>query len=282
VIEGGYHGGVFFFAGENPLNVPMPFLRLRYNDCDGARAALRAAADDLAAVIVEPMLGGGGCIPASREFLATLAEEARASGALLVFDEVMTSRLAPGGLHGLHRLRPDLVTLGKYVGGGMSFGAFGGRADLMAHFDPFRPGAWPHAGTFNNNVLTMSAGLAGLTRIYTPEAMARLNAQGEALRADLGARMARADIPVVLTGIGSMMAWHVARTPPACPQDLADLPAELRALLHLDLIARGFYVARRGMIVLSLPMTAADTAAFAEAFEEVMRLRRGLILAALG
>ena len=83
--------------------------------------------------------------------------------------------------------QPDLTTLGKYIGGGMSFGAFGGRADIMDLFDPRRPDALPHAGTFNNNVLTMSAGLAGLTEVYTPDAAVALNARGDALRERLNA-----------------------------------------------------------------------------------------------
>ena len=106
----------------------------------------------------------------------------------MVFDEVMTSRLAPGGLHGALGLKPDLVTLGKYVGGGLTFGAFGGRSRIMRHFDPRDPEAWPHAGTFNNNILTMAAGLAGLTEIYTEAAITDLNARGDALRHELNRR----------------------------------------------------------------------------------------------
>ena len=99
----------------------------------------------------------------------------------------MTSRLSPGGLQPVRGIKPDLTTLGKYIGGGMSFGAFGGRADIMDLFDPRRPDALPHAGTFNNNVLTMSAGLAGLTEVYTPDAARALNARGDALRERLNA-----------------------------------------------------------------------------------------------
>src|SRR5262249_55409530 len=122
----------------------------------------------LAAILIEPMQGTTGCIPAERQFLAGLRNLADQTGALLIFDEVMTSRLAPGGLQEVHGILPDLTTLGKYAGGGMSFGAFGGRTDIMERFDPRRPDAFQHAGTFNNNVLTMNAGLAGLTEIYTP------------------------------------------------------------------------------------------------------------------
>ena len=121
-------------------------------------------------VILEPMIGSGGCIAADVAFLAMLRAETSRVGALLILDEVMTSRLAPGGLQSIRGVQPDLTTLGKYIGGGMSFGAFGGRSEIMDLFDPRRADALPHAGTFNNNVLTMSAGLAGLTEVYTPDA----------------------------------------------------------------------------------------------------------------
>ena len=129
---------------------------------------MRANASDLACILVEPMFGSTGCVAAEKPFLEGLRRLATEAGALLIFDEVMTSRLYPGGLQAVHGVKPDLTTLGKYVGGGMSFGAFGGRADVMAVFDPSRPDALPHAGTFNNNVLTMSAGYAGLTELLTP------------------------------------------------------------------------------------------------------------------
>ena len=124
----------------------------------------------------------GGCIPSDPEFLHTLREETRRTGALLIFDEVMTSRHGPSGLHGMLDIDPDLVTLGKYLGGGLSFGAFGGRAEILARFDPTDPNPWPHAGTFNNNVLSMSAGYAGLREVYTPKVADDFFASGEAFR----------------------------------------------------------------------------------------------------
>src|SRR5215467_11473893 len=127
------------------------------------------------------------------------------TGALLIFDEVMTSRLAPGGLQEAHGILPDLTTLGKYVGGGMSFGAFGGRADLMERFDPRRPDAFQHAGTFNNNVLTMNAGLVGLTELYTPERAGALNNWGDRLREQLNAITRRSELGMQFTGLGSML-----------------------------------------------------------------------------
>src|SRR6516162_1937660 len=176
VFKGGYHGGVFYFRGHGSLlNAPFEYLLGRYNDLEAVEALVRPYRTELAAILIEPMQGTTGCIPAERKFLAGLRALADETGALLIFDEVMTSRLSPGGLQEVHAILPDLTTLGKYVGGGMSFGAFGGRADVMEHFDPRRPDAYQHAGTFNNNVLTMNAGLVGLTEIYTPERARALN-----------------------------------------------------------------------------------------------------------
>jgi glutamate-1-semialdehyde 2,1-aminomutase len=162
VFSGAYHGGVLYFRrGAHPVNAPFPFVVAPYNDTAGTLALAERHRDDLAAILVEPMLGSGGCVPARRDFLLGLSEAATRAGALLVFDEIMTSRLAPGGLAAVHGITPDLTTLGKYVGGGMSFGGFGGRAEVMRIFDPASPEALPHAGTFNNNTLTLCAGYRG-------------------------------------------------------------------------------------------------------------------------
>ncbi len=181
------------------------------------------------------MLGGSGCIPASREFLADLRALASETGAILIFDEVMTSRLAPGGLQEAHGILPDMTTLGKYVGGGMSFGAFGGKAALMEWFDPRRKDGFQHAGTFNNNVLTMNAGLIGLTEIYTPERARALNAFGEGLRERLNATIRRRGLAMQFTGIGSMIGVHMTDTPIRCEADAAKGHAGLLDLFYFDL-----------------------------------------------
>ena len=163
VFDGAYHGGPLSFTGpDRRLNLPFPWIVGEYNDVESARSLIKGHADGLACVLVEPMLGGGGCIPATREFLDALRNATQRSGVLLIFDEVQTSRLAPGGLQEALGVYADLTTLGKYLGGGASFGAFGGRADLMDRFDPRRPDHFSHAGTHNNNAVTMAAGLAGL------------------------------------------------------------------------------------------------------------------------
>jgi glutamate-1-semialdehyde 2,1-aminomutase len=278
VFNGGYHGAVFGFAGGGSLiNAPFEYLLAPYNDLAATQALIEQHASDLAVVILEPMMGGGGCIPAAPEFLTMLHEQTRRVGALLILDEVMTSRLAPGGLQQVRGVKPDLTTFGKYIGGGMSFGAFGGRADIMDLFDPRRPDALPHAGTFNNNVLTMSAGLIGLSEVYTPDGARALNARGDALRDRLNALCRAYDAPMQFTGIGSMFAVHFTREPVRSPVDAAKGDPKLKELFFFDMLAQGIWLARRGMFTLCLPIGDAECNRLACAVEEFLASRRSLL-----
>lgn len=277
VMRNGYHGAVFTFSGAANINAPFDYVYGSYNDIDATVGEIRANAGALACVILEPMLGGGGCIPASVEFLRALREETRKHGVVLIFDEVMTSRLSPGGLQQATGVIPDMTTLGKYIGGGMSFGAFGGGAELMGLFDPRQPGALPHAGTFNNNVLTMAAGIAALTEVYPPAEADRLNAVGEGLRGRLNAVAEKHGAVLQFTGLGSMLAAHMVRGPVRSPTDAAKGNLKARDLLFFDLLKAGFWIARRGMMALSVPLTADDCDALVAAVEEFVISRRSLL-----
>ena len=265
VFRGGYHGGVLSFSDKpSPVTVPHQWIVADYNDVSGTRALIREHAGDLAAVLVEPMLGSGGAIPGDPGFLQMLRDEASAAKALLIFDEVMSSRLGPGGLQRELGIQPDLTTLGKYLGGGMSFGAFGGRADVMACFDPTRNGHLAHAGTFNNNVLTMAAGVAGLTEVLTDAALADLNARGDRLRDGLAALFDERGVTMHASGIGSILTLHFVPGPIHRLEDAAAADPRLRQLLFLWLADHGFWIAQRGFIALSLPVTDADCDRFVE------------------
>jgi len=280
VFEGGYHGGVFYFRGHgSPLNAPFEYLLGRYNNLAAVEALVRPHRAELAAILIEPMQGTTGCIPAERSFLAGLRALADDTGALLIFDEVMTSRLAPGGLQELHGILPDLTTLGKYVGGGMSFGAFGGRADIMERFDPRRPDAFQHAGTFNNNVLTMNAGLAGLTEIYTPERARTLNTRGDRLRERLNAVVQKHGLAMQFTGLGSMFSVHMTAAPIRAQEDAERGNPALRDLFYFDLVARGIWLAKRGMFALSVALDEGDGDKLIEAVEEFAQTRTPLFTA---
>jgi len=265
VFSGGYHGGVLGF-GDKPLptTVPFDFLVLPYNDAQVASEQIARHGSEIAAILVEPMQGASGCIPGRLDFLQALRDAATQAGALLVFDEVMTSRLAPRGLANRLGIKSDLTTLGKYIGGGMSFGAFGGRADVMAQFDP-RTGALAHSGTFNNNVMTMAAGYAGLTKLFTPEAAGALAERGEAMRARLNALCVKEGVAMQFTGVGSLMNAHFLQGEVRRVDDLAAVDGRLRQLLFFHLLSQGIYTSPRGFVVLSLPVTDADIDAYVAA-----------------
>ena len=282
VVDGSYHGGVLSFAGDNPLNAPFPTHRIPFNDLVTAAETINTVGDRLAALIIEPMIGAGGCIPADADFLKGLREATEAVGALLIFDEVMTSRHGPSGLHGMYGLLPDLVTFGKYLGGGMSFGAFGGRADILDRFDPSRPDAWPHAGTFNNNVFSMTAGLVGLSEIYTPEVAEAFFAQGERCREKLAESLSALQLPVHVTGMGSMMALHFGLKAPKAPYSPPPGYSDLYELVHLKMMAKGQFYARRGMINLSLPVTESMFKDFASDLVATLDLCSDAILETVG
>lgn len=271
VFAGGYHGGILLFShGISPLNPPFDWVVGEYNDAASAARLIEEHAHDLAAVIVEPLQGAAGVIPGGREFLHTLRRATSAHDVLLVFDEVMTARLSIGGMQKLLDIRPDLTTMAKFVGGGLAFGAFGGRADLMSRFDPATPGAFQHGGTFNNDVLTMAAGAAGLTRVLTAVEVARLNALGDRLRDRIN-ETATAHAPIRATGYGSLVGIHFTDEPIRNESDVPE-SRELRTLLHLHMLERGFSYGRRGFIALSLPLQVRDIDGFADAVGEFVRV----------
>ena len=168
---------------------------------------------------------------------------------------------------------PDLTTLGKYFGGGLSFGAFGGRADVMSRFDPRRADALAHAGTFNNNVLTMNAGYVGLTEVYTPERARDLNRFGDGLRERLNAIVRRREIAMQFTGIGSMLGVHMTDVPINSAADAAKGNVALLDLFYFDLLARGVWFAKRGMMALSIALYEADADKLVAAVEEFAETR---------
>ncbi|HLJ22184.1 MAG TPA: aminotransferase class III-fold pyridoxal phosphate-dependent enzyme [Stellaceae bacterium] len=264
-FEGGYHGGVLAFkGGPSAVNVPFPMVMASYNDTEGTLALVEKHKDELAAIILEPMMGGAGAIAADRGFLQALRDASAKHGIVLIFDEVMTSRLSPGGLQEVHGIRPDMTSFGKYIGGGFSFGAFGGERRLMDRYDPTKPGSLAHAGTFNNNVMSMAAGAVGLREVYTPDAARALSAAGESLKERLNKTFAEKKVAMQATGIGSLLCVHFQRGAIRRPQDVT-APEEKRALFHLEMMQRGYYLARRGYMALSVALEPKDYDGFVAA-----------------
>lgn len=259
VFDGAYHGGVLVFAGGgSPINLPFDYIVAPYNDCEAASRLIRQNAADLAAVIVEPILGAAGNIPGQREFLQTLREETQAAGSLLIFDEVKTSRCGAGGKQGQLGICPDLTTLGKYIGGGLPTGAFGGRADIMEAYNPYRGDALRHAGTFNNNVCSMAAGLAGITKVFTAERADSFHQECNEMLQRLAAIVQGKGVPLQFCGEGSLFTMHLAKRAPQRARDVSLLSRQVGLLFHMYGLLKGVAIAGRGDFYQSLPMNAAD------------------------
>ncbi len=251
----GYHGGVIkFLGGVCALNMPFDFVLADYNDIDGTAALIDEMGEALAGVIIEPILGAGGNIRGNRKFLEMLRRKTEEIGALLIFDEVKTARLGPAGIQGMLGFKPDLMTLGKFIGGGLPTGAFGGSAEIMAQFDPRKKGALAHAGTFNNNVCSMAAGCAAMREIYTPARAAEFFDWAESFRLSLNELFAAKAVPMYANGMGSMIALHFSSKPTERPSDITAGCRSLRPLLHMELLLDGVLFCARGDMFLSLPM----------------------------
>jgi glutamate-1-semialdehyde 2,1-aminomutase len=250
-----YHGGVLKFPGGRcELNVPYNFVLGDFNDVDGTAALIRGLGDELAAVIVEPILGAGGNIPGNREFLNMLRQRTEEVGALLIFDEIKTGRLGPAGVQGMLDFTPDLTTVGKFIAGGLPTGAFGGRADLMARFDPRHGRGWNHAGTFNNNVCSMAAGCAAMGDVFSSERAAEFLEWSEAFRLSLNEMFAERDVPMYANGMGSIIAIHFSKVATKSPAQITAGCQSLRPLLHMEMLLEGVLICKRGDFFLSLPM----------------------------
>jgi glutamate-1-semialdehyde 2,1-aminomutase len=277
-IDGGYHGGhdlaeVNVIPDMETTDAPTPSIHagipasvlkdawvVPFNDLAAVAACLEKDAGRIAAIILEPVLGAGGVIPPQAGYLAGLRELADRYGVLLIFDEVITFRLSTGGMQKMTGIAPDLTSLAKIIGGGLPVGAFGGRADIMALFDPGQPQAILHSGTFNAANLVMAAGLAAMQAL-DQAAIDRINALGERLKTGLNDAIQQAGLRGQVSGIGSLnqVHWHDGPINNARDSFRAMSAAgELPGLLHLEMINRGIYCAKRGMMIVSTPMTEAD------------------------
>jgi len=230
-FEGCYHGhsdGLLVKAGSGVATLGIPgsagvpeeiaqlTLALPFNDLAVVEAAFAAHPDEIAAVILEPVVGNAGCIPPAEGYLAGLRKIAQERGALLIVDEVMTGfRLALGGALELYSLDADLVTLGKILGGGLPCGAFGGKRRFMELLAPLGPVY--QAGTLSGNPLAMAAGLAtvGHLREHSAEIYAQLESVSKAVAEGVAVEAARAGVPITLNRVGSMWTWFFTKEPVA-------------------------------------------------------------------
>jgi len=257
-FEGCYHGhsdSLLVKAGSGALTLGVPTspgvpadlarhtITLEYNNAEQVRALMREMGDSVAAIIVEPVAGNMNCVPPAEGFLETLREVCDQSGAVLIFDEVMTGfRFATGCAQQYYNVMPDLTTLGKIVGGGLPVGAFGGRRDIMEHIAPTGPVY--QAGTLSGNPVAMAAGLATLQLVQQPGFHEQLEKTTAALLDGLEQRAAAAGIGFTTNQVGSMFGLFFTDAPVV--RNFADVSAcnveRFRRFFHAMLDA-GVYLA---------------------------------------
>jgi len=294
-MEGGYHGTHDYaevsthpaVAEAGPPEAPVArpdsmgtpawaleqTVVLPFNNPDAAEAIIRREAGELAAVILEPIIGAGGVIPASVEFLERLRNVTRELAILLIFDEVISFRVAPGGAQQLYGVTPDLTTLGKIIGGGLPVAAFGGRADVMELLDPRREPNIAQGGTYNGNPLGMAAGYATMTEL-TPDVYEDLNRKGARVCEQLTEVFASHGVAVQVNGAGSMLALHFTSAPVVDYRTMAAANKKRTRELFLGLVNHGVLMAPRAMGALSTPMAEPDIQEFIDAVDTVVAEQR--------
>jgi glutamate-1-semialdehyde 2,1-aminomutase len=217
-FEGCYHGhgdSLLVKAGSGALTLGVPnspgipaslakhTLTLNYNDSDSVKHTFAKMGGDIACIIVEPVAGNMNCIPPTDGFLKSLREACDASGAILIFDEVMTGfRVALGGAQSIYGITPDITTLGKIIGGGMPVGAFGGKREIMQQLAP--TGSVYQAGTLSGNPIAMTAGLKTLEIISQPGFYTDLNDKTHQLLSGLQEKANAASLPFTTAQVGGM------------------------------------------------------------------------------
>ena len=238
----------------------VPTLIAVYNDRDSVNAAFAAHGGEIAVVLAEPFLGNAGLVTAAPGFLEFVRDTAHRHGALLLIDEIQSMRLSRGGAQQLHDVTPDIVTLGKIMGGGLPLACFGARREIMAVLDGFAPDV-PQTGTFNAFSVALASGLATM-RAFDSETIERLNRLGETVRAGVREVFASKSLPVTVNGQGSMFNITVTDGPINDYRAWSAAPIELWSHIRMHLLSRFHYIAARGTGCLSTAMTDADVSSF--------------------
>lgn len=257
-FDGSYHGTAEAVVSPSAAGIPRStaesVLVLPQNDPAALRAALRRHGGDVAAVLIDLMPNRAGLRRADPDDVTELRALTREHGALLAVDEVITFRLDYGGLHGAYGITPDLVAVGKIIGGGFPVGAIGGSADVLSSFSPLGAGGVSWGGTFSANPVSMAAGLAAL-RKFGRDQIAELNARGD----DLRARLAGADVAV--NGSGSLLR----------------LMSSDSAALWWALYRRGVLAGTNGLLALSTAMSTAQIQSVGDRVIDVLHGEPGLV-----
>ena len=278
-MEGNYHGSYDIMEMQVgwrklppglPKSVEQDVLVTPFNDKAAAEKIIKENKDDLAAVVVEGIMGAAGMIPPEEDYLKHLKKVAGENDVLLIVDEVISFRLATGGAQQIFDVQPDITALGKTIGGGLPVGAFGGREDVMAVYSPRHKRPAHHAGTFVATPIAVAAGIAGLKEM-TADTIERINAMGWSMREKLQAVLDDLKINIQIKGYGSLQQLHFTAEPVYDAQTaFFTQDRDLLRLFHLSLMTKGIFIPNRGFFAISTPMTEAETDKAVEATAEVL------------
>ena len=278
-MEGNYHGSYDIMEMQVgwrklppglPKSVEQDVLVTPFNDKAAAEKIIKENKDDLAAVVVEGIMGAAGMIPPEDDYLKHLKKVASENDVLLIVDEVISFRLSTGGAQQIFDVQPDLTALGKTIGGGLPVGAFGGREDVMAVYSPRHKRPAHHAGTFVATPIAVAAGIAGLKEM-TPEAIEKINDLGWSMREKLQAVLDDLKINIQIKGYGSLQQLHFTAEPVFDAQTaFFTQDRHILRLFHLSLMNKGIFIPNRGFFAISTPMTEAETDKAVEATAEVL------------
>ena len=284
-MAGAYHGsyeGTEFSRGDDgrplalvagiPGNERENVLVAPFGDEAAARTLMETHRDRLAAVVVNPVMTQGGLGLPPEGYLQILRETTRRLGILLVFDEVITFRVASGGAQEHYGVVPDLTALGKIIGGGMPVGAFGGRADIMALFADRPTPSVSHSGTLNGNPMTSAAGLKAM-KMLTPEAFEHLSRLGGSLRDELNRIVRDLQLPLEVNRIASLISLDLAGHVRSDPQAL-ERGSRIMSLVHLALLNRG--IKNYTLYALTTVMGAEEVRTLSDNLREVLEEARPL------
>ncbi len=251
IATGGYHG-----MEQSVISLPdgtrvSNTLTADYNNAEAFEEMLSEHGGRIAAVFLELVQSSGGMVEAGPGFARRVADAARRAGALLVLDEVVTLRLAPGGLQDTFGIEPDLTMLGKIIGGGFPIGAVCGRAEYLDLLDPRRSDPLRHAGTYNGNPVSCRAGEITV-RNLTAGQMTRMSLLAGRLCDGMAAAAAAAGVPLSVRRSGSLMNVFMSSEPPATAKLRTD--AEAMSRFHLACLSQGVFFAPRGLMCVSTVM----------------------------
>ena len=256
-------------VGGLPQGVLDQVVIVPFNDIEPARNILEEQGDELAAVIVEPVLGSAGMVPAEPEYLSMLRDVTERHGVVLIFDEVISFRVGPGGTQGRYGITPDMTAFGKVIGGGFPVGAFGGRRDLMDLYDPTMGPKVGHAGTFNGNPMTMLAGAITLEHL-TPEVYGHLESMAHGLKEKIRDVCGELEVPSQVTGLGSLFGIHFVDRPLRTWRDIATGDKDLRQCVFWGLMNEGILCTPQLVGCVSNPMGEQEVDSFVRAFRRVL------------